>query len=835
MEIREKARDWYEKNYPGERIGSFWASSHRNKDNQWFFTKTEKNISKEGEIKIFLQKKNDENNFHFLKIPFLFFRENKQKLNFREKDIERFDMYIYSNKEQYLIEKLGLSFAEFEITKNKKKVIKEMYQWKDWFSELATKIAKLNEEELQEKSNNIFKDESINKYPEYDIDPMSFISIVAFRFSAKKYEKIIPLVSKKFDLKSEIPDKFKEEYFYFPKPNAMSILFFGGAKEDKDKWPDWSKKNWEIFKQAVAGKLEKDTFEEALNIKEVGVAKLTQTLFLINAEKFCPIDDTGPLAIAEACNLPSSDEVKSNIDIEGLTAYQGIMQEIKSKFPECDFYEINTLAYLIGKGKLKVTQNFWQISTQVYNNKDDYWEEFRDNYEAYTGVPGEYPLHKAKEGNILLVRYRGTNAKAIGVIYKNGYKEHSWNEDARINVLWINKENKPITNISNTQGFSGASGIANNFREKYEDTFSIIEKLANFESTMPKLDSPEEQNIPQKPDIPLNQIFYGPPGTGKTFQTSAEAVKIIFGSDEFKEFKEEENRKAIREKFDELKEQGNIAFVTFHQSYGYEEFVEGIKPVSKENGQIGYEVCAGIFKQMCEKAIEDETSKYVLIIDEINRGNISKIFGELITLIEEDKRLGKKEKITVKLPYSSTFNKNDNNEEFGVPKNLYIIGTMNTADRSLVLLDTALRRRFDFVEIMPNYKLLREKKIVVEGVDIAEMLKAINERIKDKGSREQQIGHSYFLQLKGEKTIEKLAKIFQRQILPLLEEYFFENRDEVAKILNNNGFYENEELKLEKLKTAESYQNIYEEKENNSTEKDSNKKEENDSTEPKSN
>ena len=313
----------------------------------------------------------------------------------------------------------------------------------------------------------------------------------------------------------------------------------------------------------------------------------------------------------------------------------------------------------------------------------------------------------------------------------------------------------------------------------------------------------------------LNQIFYGPPGTGKTYSTIEEAVKIIFGSDEFKEFKEEENRKAIREEFDELKKEGKIAFVTFHQSYGYEEFVEGIKPVSKDNGQVGYEVCAGIFKQMCEKASEDKNSNYVLIIDEINRGNISKIFGELITLIEEDKRLDNDEEMTVKLPYSSTFNKNDNNKEFGVPNNLYIIGTMNTADRSLVLLDTALRRRFCFVEIMPNYKILKD--IVVEGVDIAEMLKVINERIKDKGSREQQIGHSYFLQLKGEETIEKLAKIFQRQILPLLEEYFFENRKEVAEILNNNGFYENGELDLEKLKTAESYKKIYEEKKGDST------------------
>ena len=162
---------------------------------------------------------------------------------------------------------------------------------------------------------------------------------------------------------------------------------------------------------------------------------------------------------------------------------------------------------------------------------------------------------------------------------------------------------------------------------------------------------------------------------------------------------------------------------------------------------------------------------HILIIDEINRGNVSKIFGELITLIEEDKRIGKDHQMTVTLPYSK--------KTFGVPNNLYIIGTMNTADRSIALLDTALRRRFDFEEIMPKPELLNGKNI--EGIDLEQLLTKINDRIKKEYDRDHQIGHSYLMRVENK---EQLERAYKNRILPLLNEYFYNDIDSVAKILN---------------------------------------------------
>ena len=166
-----------------------------------------------------------------------------------------------------------------------------------------------------------------------------------------------------------------------------------------------------------------------------------------------------------------------------------------------------------------------------------------------------------------------------------------------------------------------------------------------------------------------------------------------------------------------------------------------------------------------------ELKKYIFIIDEINRGDVSKIFGELITLIEEDKRIGNKHQMKITLPYSK--------ESFGVPNNLYIIGTMNTADRSIALLDTALRRRFDFEEIMPRPELLNGK--VVEGINLQTLLTRINERITNKYDRDHQIGHSYLINVN---TKEQLERAYKNKILPLLNEYFYNETEVVAEVLN---------------------------------------------------
>ena len=251
-----------------------------------------------------------------------------------------------------------------------------------------------------------------------------------------------------------------------------------------------------------------------------------------------------------------------------------------------------------------------------------------------------------------------------------------------------------------------------------------------------------------------NVILYGPPGTGKTYIAQQFIEEFLENRGETKSYYE---------------------FVTFHQSYGYEDFIEGLKPIV-ENNQVLYNIEAGVFKEFCNKARDDkdENSKYLFIIDEINRGNIAKIFGELITLIEDDKR----NKIPTKLPYSK--------EYFTVPANVHILGTMNTADRSIALLDIALRRRFAFLELMPDSSLLNYE---IDGLNLGDLLTKLNNKITDLLDREHQIGHSYFIGVIQENDIEsaknKLHFVWYTKVIPLLQEYFYNDWTQLEKILGN--------------------------------------------------
>ena len=447
------------------------------------------------------------------------------------------------------------------------------------------------------------------------------------------------------------------------------------------------------------------------------------------------------------------------------------------------------------------------------------------------------------------------------------------------------------------------------------------------------------QHNTQNTDIAKNTILYGPPGTGKTYNTVMYAVAIIENK-KLEEIKKE-NYTEVIDRYNKYKEDGLIEFTTFHQSYGYEEFIEGIKPVihsdEEDETDIQYEVVPGLFKKFCDIAgkpilrkekcdiginesptiwkislegsgenstrtecmknehirigydeygreitnlfkgaagrhilnyfindmsigdivmscydcntidaigvvtgeyewhdeypeykrlrkvnwivngIEEniikinngiklssptlyklkinlydvmdiikkysndvieleEKKNHVFIIDEINRGNISKIFGELITLIEPTKRIGQTEGQKVRLPYSQKL--------FGVPNNVYLIGTMNTADRSIATIDTALRRRFNFKEMLPDEEVL--DGIYVEDVSIKDIFIKMNKRITVLFDREHTLGHAYFLPLKDAPTIETLANIFENSIIPLLQEYFYEDYEKIRMVLGDN-------------------------------------------------
>ena len=227
-------------------------------------------------------------------------------------------------------------------------------------------------------------------------------------------------------------------------------------------------------------------------------------------------------------------------------------------------------------------------------------------------------------------------------------------------------------------------------------------------------------------------------------------------------------------------EHGRVKFITFHQSYSYEEFIEGIRP-TLDSDQLTYSLVKGVFKEISDNAKNYPNHNYVIIIDEINRGNISKIFGELITLIEPSKRLmsedPNEQPKEVILPYSK--------KSFGVPKNLYILGTMNTADKSIALLDSALRRRFSFTEMLPKSSIIKNE-IFIKGIEVEKLFETINSRIEFLIDKDHTIGHSYFLKIKDNQTIEALALIFVNEIIPLLIEYFYGDYEKIQLVLGDN-------------------------------------------------
>ena len=293
-----------------------------------------------------------------------------------------------------------------------------------------------------------------------------------------------------------------------------------------------------------------------------------------------------------------------------------------------------------------------------------------------------------------------------------------------------------------------------------------------------------EDSVRREARSALNTILYGPPGTGKTYKTFRRCVEICDGK---KGCPDEDDKVRVRRK--ELVEEGRIEFVTFHQSYGYEEFVEGLRPntgPAKKGGEAGtgFRLVAtpGVLKRIAKRArgasgstghaeASADAKPHVLVIDEINRANVSKVMGELITLLEEDKREGAENEVSVTLPHSR--------KPFTLPANLYILGTMNTADRSIALLDTALRRRFEFEELAPDPDLLSDAAKAT-GIDLPAVLRAINRRLEYLIDRDHLIGHAWLMDAHSKEAVDR---IMCHKIIPLIAEYFYDDWQKVRAVL----------------------------------------------------
>ena len=687
--------------------------------------------------------------------------------------------------------------------------MKEIYSWVPWFQELARKIEKGGKAYLIKKAKAVDWGNSrrLLEYGDENIDPFSFFYFLAQRNTPHQRERVYASVNEVFAISPNPPETGWGNTFIIPTPTPNTAALFHDGENFEPALL------WNLFGQAVKDNpdVKTEAFHEALNIPYVGVIKLTQCLFLINPQSFIPIDNC----------FPNFARMKGQIEEQnGWNVCLQAIERTKQKFPGCHTYEIARVFYLLHSKQITLRQNFFQISTYAYgfgrNYEDDHWNNFESNNWVYTGGPGgedvtwenpndgTFPLTVPEPGDIILVRKGIKQGKAIGIVDKNDYAQlDGLNKESGIHVLWINKSEE---NISMDDFLPGMTDLGVN---KYSKTYQAFRNTESYKPTFEFIESRTRDSIEEDPTSypvshkpksmenrhPLNQILYGPPGTGKTWNTVNRALAII--DDKPVEDYEDKDREETNERFDELKQAGQIEMVTFHQNYAYEDFIEGIRPVlsetqKTEDGEQGnksdikYELSDGIFKRIakCAEKNRAEKKNYVLIIDEINRGNIAKIFGELITLIEDSKRLGEKDEATATLPYSK------GKEPFGIPNNLYIIGTMNTADRSIALLDTALRRRFDFIEMMPEPEHRGISKNV-DGVNCQELLKVMNERIRVLHDRDHQLGHTYFI---GVKKMASLAKTFQNQIIPLLQEYFYDNWEKIDLVLNKNGFIESRDV-----------------------------------------
>lgn len=264
---------------------------------------------------------------------------------------------------------------------------------------------------------------------------------------------------------------------------------------------------------------------------------------------------------------------------------------------------------------------------------------------------------------------------------------------------------------------------------------------------------------------PLNLIVYGAPGTGKTYSTAEYALAIIENKSREEIKSEYPSRKELMDTYKNKVKSGQIVFTTFHQSYGYEDFIQGLRP-DTSSASMAFKTIDGVFKKIADKALNHPDEDFVIIIDEINRANISKVFGELITLIEDDKRWGEVNELSATL---------QSGDPFAIPNNLYIVGTMNSADKSISLIDAALRRRFSFIEQSPNDSLVADPML-------RSVLREMNLMLADKlESTDLLVGHSYFMN----RSADDLCDIMNNNIIPLLYEYFYDQRKRVRNMLDD--------------------------------------------------
>lgn len=847
----------------------------------------------------------------------------------------------------------------------------EKFTWVETFEKISKWL--LNYENNQQYLIQLLKKMGVNKglddqdnignnFQLQEIDPFSFIALI-LKHGQEKRNQLIQNLSDLEKLNLKIPS----DYSGVPNVLPLGAWLFAYIKERQNSDIETL---WKLFAAIHRNEDLEQLFNSALEIKQTAIGKLSQMMFMLFPSKFFPLDGQTEHWLIENNILSSK---KKNVWVD----YKAVLDELNERFNysfaelshRCWFintYDLNAenLDILLDKHYQRLSEGTDKIKGFINHSQKQLALEIGGKKDKSTGqnildldnfniilehrLDIEIPSQWRVVANSNLSKKNAPNLCDKEVcVFRIKNEVHSWNNVLDILDLY------DACNISEEKSFIGDLGIKIDIKKN------------------------EEKMVNQ----PLNQILYGPPGTGKTYATTELAVQIAdpvwYAS--LRETNIIERHKIIKEKYDDLIKAKKIAFTTFHQSFSYEDFIEGLKAyIPEEEKNIAYKVEDGIFKRIATAAMksqginqsdiglnqeptiwkislgerweterrkryfengqarigwsnvgdlrEDRTEKeqlyyeslksnthstlydfssrikigdivlclkdqqtiqaigvvtsdyyydaieeddyahvrdvnwiaknislnilalndqtnltlktvyelyrmswsnifeelkkqnieidglttsevvveqnhnYVLVMDEINRGNISKIFGELITLIEDDKRAGQPDARELTLPYSK--------EPFSVPSNLYLIGTMNTADKSLTQLDLALRRRFEFKEVGPDIKILEDMEASQHDVDIPAMLQKMNQRIQYLKGKDYQIGHSYFMPLckavDETKYLETLQRIFKNKIIPLLQEYFFNNLKHIALVLNDNPGEGNERKIVNDLSHGES-------------------------------
>jgi len=559
------------------------------------------------------------------------------------------------------------------------------YDWTQFFDAIARSINELSkdieyrDQKLMEIAKATFQeDHAILRYS--TIDPFSYLYALAQRNTKNQRRKTFTNAKAAFSISQEIPTDF---IFPTPTPNTLSLFYSNGIYINKNGEVIGNRCIWNLYQQIYnSTDISEDDFQCVLSLKNVGFTKLSQVMFLINPKRYIPFDTQ--MNSLPVNNLNDLSGIVSRVKIEGIKVYLDVIDELRKTFPGCELYEINLLNVLVNSSEsdlLTISSKYCQISSWAYGqNVEDFFNKFVEENGVWTGGPTSqngaktYPLTNFKTGDIVLVRRGTKNLGGIGIILDNEYISGGYDEEKVIKIIWLTKENKYVEDdaLGQWDGFSQASektlGI---FKEAYPTTFKIIDEIRKNQRIMVNHSQIKYKNL----------ILQGPPGTGKT-RLAKQIAEWLVSEDEKTMSLIEAIDKSIFKKDPDIEHIDQIKLIQFHSSYSYEDFVRGIKAISEE-GKIKYVVENRILVRFAEEAAkpENQHKACVLIIDEINRANLTSVLGELIYALEYR---GKS--------VDSMYEYNGNSQ-ISLPHNLYVIGTMNTADRSVSHIDYAIRRR----------------------------------------------------------------------------------------------------------------------------------------------